>query len=196
MQSILFPEGFLIGALTLPPCHILLLQLVPVSPEWYLFLSQKHSLCVYGCAWSLVCCLPGLHPQHSCCSQPSSLCSDSSVAVGKGDFILGIFQSADPSHLSQTAVPGGCSDFQYLFTGGLLTVCDLNAVICNTSLGISPPPRMCRAHAASPSLRGWVGWDKTGCRLWEFTCFSCPELSAPVCRAGRGFAVLILAQRD
>lgn len=123
------------------------MQLVPLSPKWQLFLSQKYSLCVYSCAWSLVRCLPSLRPQHSRCSQPDSLCNDSSAAAGKGDFILGIFQSADPSHPSQSAVPGGCSDFQYPLADGLGAVCDLNAAICiSPNLGVSPPPA-CVVHA-------------------------------------------------
>lgn len=140
MQNIIFPESFLIRALTVSPCHILLLRLLLLSPIWPLFLSQ-YSLCVYGCAWSLVRCLPSLRPQCSCCSWPSSLCNDSSAAVGKGDFILGIFHSADPSHPSQTAVPGACSHFQSPLAAGLHAVWDLRTVICiSPGLGVSLLP--------------------------------------------------------
>lgn len=91
-QSNPFPKGFLSGALTAAPHCTLLLPLVPLSPKCHLFLSQEHSrLC-------LVTALPAQLPAPaSCCSRPGSLRHGSSAAAGKGDFILGIFQSADPA---------------------------------------------------------------------------------------------------
>lgn len=47
LQSILFPKGFLTGAVTAPPHHILLVQLVPLSPKRRLtFVTEILAACL------------------------------------------------------------------------------------------------------------------------------------------------------
>lgn len=129
-------------------------------------------------------------------SRPGCLCNiDSSAAAGKGDFILGIFQSADPSNLSQIALPGDCSGFQRPLADRLCAVRDLSAVICiSPNLDVSPTPNM--SHALRHRPRAVLGqWQRhscakpAGCGPQGFPCSCCPESLALGCVCTRGAEV-------
>lgn len=141
--------------------------------------------------WCAGCC-----SQHLLSSRPDCLCNiASAAAAGKGDFILGIFQSADLSNLSQTALPGDCSGFQRPLADRLRAVRDLSAAICiSPNLDASPTPHV--SHVLCHCPRAVLGqWQRhscakpAGCRPQGFPCCCCPELLALGCVCTKGVEV-------